>query len=140
MLETHENNGTGYFTGFLWFVCFTKYNSGGETNLVSMAMDDNENIGGDNGRDGVRRKAKLDKNTTRSVDVSVEIFPFKVWSLTLEQRMGIAELSQLEEVIWRDDIQSSITNLNNKREALLTERSQAMELGTFVCTTFDKNN
>ena len=43
-----------------------------------MAMDDNENIGGDNGRDGVRRKAKLDKNTTRSVDVSVEIFPFKV--------------------------------------------------------------
>jgi len=140
VLETHEDNGTGYFTGFLGFVCFTKYNSGGENNLVSMAMDDNENIGGDNGRDGARKKAKLDKNTTRSVDVSVEESPFKALSLTLEQRIGIAELSKLEEAIWRDDMQSSITNLNNKRTALLTERSQAMELAKCVCPTFDKND
>ena len=37
-------------------------------------------------------------------------------------------------------MQSSITNLNNERTALLTERSQAMELAKYVCPTFDKSD
>jgi len=40
----------------LGFVLLKKYNSGGENNLVSMITDDNENIGGDNGRDAARKK------------------------------------------------------------------------------------
>ena len=114
-----------------------KYNIGGVNNLVSMAMDDTENKGGENGRDSTRKQLQNDKDITLSIVDLSEKSPFKARSLSFKHRMCIAELSQLENQTWREYIQSTIINLSNKRNDLLIEQGQLMKLAKYICPTFD---
>lgn len=87
----------GLFAGFLGFWCFTKYNNGSENNLTSMAIDDTEISGGENGRGSSRKKLKLDKDNEYSICALEDKSPFKARGLSIEYMMDIAELAQLED-------------------------------------------
>ena len=101
------------FIGFMAFVIFTKYNDVGENVLCSLAIndgDDNEDKLG--GRLDARKKAKTSKDEDRSIAAMHKNSAFAERGLTIDQKMNMVELAQLEEQKWRDDSNWTIDQLH----------------------------
>ena len=141
VLINHEENAPGEkcFIGFMAFVCLTKYNDGGKNTLTTLAMNDDDlgDLEGGSGREGARKKAKLLKDEQRSIETGEEESPFKTRGLTMDDRVQLIEVSQMEEQKWRDDLKTTWTQLNAKNDLLLRERSQAIELAKIICPLYD---
>ena len=121
------------------FVCLTKYNSGGKNTLTTLTMNDDDlgDLEGGSGREGAGKKAKLLKDEQRSIETGEEESPFKTRGLTMDDRVQLIEVSQMEEQKWRDDLKTTWTQLNAKNDLLLRERSQAIELAKIICPLYD---
>ena len=138
--DTHEaSSGKGKsFIGFMAFVALTKYNETGENLLCTFATIDDDDFDSDEGgRENFRKRAKLNKDEQISIKDLSQDSPFKSRGLSIEQRMGIVELAQIQEQKWRDEIIVSIKQLSDRRTALLTERSQAIDLTKACCPQYN---
>ena len=105
------------FTEFMVFICITKYNDGGKNILTVLATNDDdlgEYLNGSSGRDGARKKVKLTKDEQRSIEIGEEQSPFKTCGLTMDDRVQLMEVLQIEEQKWRDDLKTTWTQLNVK--------------------------
>ena len=104
IIDSKIDDNNDLFAGFFGCLCFTKYNNGGENNLVSMAMDYTETSGRDNGRGSLRNKIKLYKDNAWSIGALEDSSPSDVHGLSIEQRMVIVELTQLEKIKYGEKI------------------------------------
>ena len=126
------------FTGFMAFVALTAYNEGRKSKLAVLATKD-EDGGGRNasGRAVARKKAKLTKDMGRSADTGSPNGPFAKRGLSMDTRIQLIEVAQLEDQKCRDTINTTILQLNAKNDLLLRERSQQIDLAKIICPQYD---
>jgi len=129
------------FTGFMAFVCLTKYNDGGKNVLSVLATKDADNeddsIGDSTSRSSARKKAKLEKDGLRSIECGNDSV-FKNRGMTMDARVQVIEISQVEDMKWREDLKTTWNELNAKNDLLLRERSQQIDLAKIICPLYDE--
>ena len=93
--KTHEISGEkNYYTGWIAFGILTSYNAEGK-NYISALTSDGD-IAVDKHRSDFRRKSKEAKDTERAVAVGTDNDSFKDRGLTLEARIHVIEMAQIE--------------------------------------------
>ena len=105
----------------LWLLLFSqKYNDVGENVLCSLAIhdgDDNEDELG--GRLDARKKAKTSKDEDRSIAAMHKNSAFAEQGLTIDRKINMVELAQLEEQKWRDDLNGTLDQLHKKTDIII---------------------
>ena len=131
------------FNGFMAFVCLTKYNDGGKNVLSVLDTNDSDNeddiIGDSTSRSSARKKAKLEKDGLRSIESGNESV-FKSRGMTMDARVQVIEISQVEDMKWREDLKTTWIELNAKNDLLLRERSQQIDLAKIICPLYDEDD
>ena len=127
-----------YYTGWIAFELLTKYNAEG-INHIS-ALTSNGDIEDDEHRSDFRRRKKAEKDTERGIAVGSGNDSFKDRGLTLEARLHIIEMAQMEDEKISSSTQQTIANANIVMQHLLEERKQAISLAQTICPLYDKDN
>ena len=128
------------FTGMAAFICFSKYNEGGENHLNILAKNDEEAVSGtDSSRSQSRLQSKNSRDKQRSLDTGTDSV-FNTRGLTLDSKMQMVEIAQFEDAQARDDMKNDLEMLTNRNKLLLTEREQEINLAKIICPQYDESN
>ena len=128
------------FTGFGNFICHTKYNDRRENMLNFLSKTDEEGVADTaKSRSSARQIAKNDKDAIRSIE-SGDRSIFNSLGMTIDSRMQMVEIAQLEDIQRREEVNSNLNHLTNKNKLLLEERQQQISLAKIISPKYDPNN
>ena len=149
LLSRHAdiNSKEEIFTGFINFVCDSKYNEN-QTNRLNIltANDDGDDdcAFGGKGRKMKARQISLkvkEETVVRSIETTgMTSSPFVTRGLTLESRIQIIELAQVEDSKVREQLNQRILQLMTRNKLLLDERQQEIELAKIICPEYDASD
>jgi len=142
VLSHHEliNSKEIIFTGYIAFVSLTKYNDGKKHILSVLGTPDKDDEGSSvSSRSVPRKKARVEKDSSCSAEVLKEKNIFDSCGVSIDTKMRVIEVAQLEDQKSRDDQNKTIQHLYLKRTSLIQERSQQIELAKIICPKYDIN-
>lgn len=128
------------FTGMAAFICFSKYNEGGENHLNFLAKNDDEAVAS---TDASRAKSRVSVKDGKDEERSIATNNNKLFNgrgYSLDSRMQMVEIAQFEDAQVRDDINSTLTHLTNRNKLLLCEREQEINLAKMICPAYDEDD
>ena len=114
----------------------TKYNDDGEDVLSILTSDGGSKRDGDESRSDYRKKAKANKNNDRSIAAGADHKSFCQRGLSIEARLYVIEMAQVEDSKKNHNSQVSIAHANTQQQMLLDDRKQAIALAQTICPTY----
>ena len=128
----------GPYTGWIALELLTKYNEDGE-NVISVLTSDGS-IGEDESRSTYREKDKAQRGLERNVAVGSKDDGFVERGLSLQNRLHVIKMAQMEDDKVNSITQLAIANADRQLQNLLEERKQSIELAKAICPEFDRLN
>jgi len=129
------------FTGFINFVCHTKFKDDTKNKLNVLAAQHDGDGGckfGKDGRSKKRKNKKINSDIIRSIVVETGTrSPFANRGLTLDDRVQIIKLAQFEDNKVREIGEASVQQMTKRLALLLDERKQEIELARIICSEYD---
>uniref|UniRef100_A0A6U5L0F0 Uncharacterized protein n=1 Tax=Corethron hystrix TaxID=216773 RepID=A0A6U5L0F0_9STRA len=129
----------GSYTGWIAFEILTKYNEHGE-NILSLLNNEDAKKREGEGRSDFRKKAKLKNDAARSVQVGADTNAFRNRGLSIQARLHVIEMAQVEDAKKIRKNEVDVANANTQLQLLLEERKQAILLAKSICANFDKDD
>ena len=143
--ETHLiSSKKSVYTGWIGFSILTKYNDSDDDALSVFDVEDRNRRDGDKGsRDDCRKKRKIEKDDERSIAVatgSITSSSSNLRGINMNTRLQMIELAHFQDSKKMDNIKTLLFHRNTVNNALLTERSQAINLAQSICLEYDPDN
>ena len=133
------NSKEDVFTGFINYICHTKYYKGGKNMLNLVAINDDDDTEFKKGVIYKQRKMnKEHKDTERSLEAG-DISPFAARGTTLDSRVQIVELAQFEDSKAREIRRDKLHQMTTRYRLLLDKQKQKMYLATVTCPQYDSD-
>ena len=136
--SSEVSNERGPYTGWIAFELLTKFKDDGN-NVISLLTADGD-ITEEESRSDFRKRDKQDKDIERNAAVGYKHEDFAERGLSLQNRLHIIEMAQVEDDKVNQITQLAIANSNLQLQNLLEERKQAIDLAKTVCPNYDGNN
>ena len=108
-------------------------------NIISVLTPGEDGKDND-GRSDFRKKVRQQKDSERPFAVGGECEIIKKGGLSLEARLHVIEMAQVEDETTNAAAQHSIPNANSQMNNLLEERKQAISLAQLICSVYYKND
>ena len=136
--SSEVSNERGPYTGWIAFELLTKYKDDGN-NVISLLTADGD-ITEEESRSDFRKRDKQQKDSERNTAVGSKNEDVAEHGLSLQNRLHIIEMAQVEDDKVNQIMQLVIANANLQLQNLLEERKQAIDLDKTVCPNYDGYN